>query len=245
MILYFFIFIIIIFIPLLLSFWKRCALEREIYDETADFYQNQLISLKRDYQAQLIDDSHYENARVEIQRKILHHIVPAPPIGDTHSKANGLIILSILAVIPLFAAILYSIHGTAFFSAQSASAPRTDPNAPPLMLLKKLEDEALHLPPSDPKYFSKHLLLGELEAEMGLLDQAILHWKEALKSHFTPELAFHLADLQTQREGRISQETLKLYHQALDASPPQAPWRLALEARIAQGEHEQDQQTAP
>ncbi|MDT8872784.1 hypothetical protein RAA17_20980 [Komagataeibacter rhaeticus] len=38
--------------------------------------------------------------------------------------------------------------------------------------------------------------------------------------------------------GHISPETADLYRRALDAAPPDAPWRMTVQQRIAQSEHQ-------
>lgn len=241
MILYFLLFIGIIFIPILLSLWKRISIEKETYDETYEFYQNQLHELKRDYHAKLINSDDYNNARIEVQRRLLQSDISPNINEEPHFKSHNIIIFCVLTVIPLFATILYSIHGVPFFDSESASKQQKTQIQTPLLILKKLEAEIENIDPTSPDYIPKNQLLGRLEVQMGMMDQAIFHFTRALKIHFTPELALDLAEAQTKKDGYISAHALTLYHQALNAAPPNAPWRLTVEERIAAGEHEQDQ----
>ena len=83
-------------------------------------------------------------------------------------------------------------------------------------------------------------MLGQVEARSGLTDDAIRDWKVALNAHFEPELAIRLAELESRNGSHISGESLDLYRRALAAAPADAPWRMAVEARIAVGEHQEN-----
>mgnify|MGYP004707108053 FL=1 len=44
----------------------------------------------------------------------------------------------------------------------------------------------------------------------------------------------------TRASHRVTPEALALFRKALDTAPKTVPWRDAAQARIAQGEHDQD-----
>ncbi|MXV43948.1 c-type cytochrome biogenesis protein CcmI [Saccharibacter sp. 17.LH.SD] len=239
----FLLFTLLILIPLGLSFWRRATIQRQTQDPAADFYRDQLKSLQKDHQARLIDDTHYEAARLEAQRHLLDSTAAPPEAGLSGRRAHFLITISSLLLIPILALLLYSVNGLPFLSSQSADTRGPTPSLAQssTTLLEDLNTKLAHLSPQDPHYAALHLKRGQLEAEMGLTDQTILDWKAALDVSFTAELALNIAELETRNAGHVTADALSLYHRALATAPPNAPWRLAVEARIAAGEHEKDQ----
>lgn len=231
---------LIILAPLALSLWKRFSIQKETGNEATEFYHAQLATLERDYQANLLDRSHYDAAKIEIQRRLLNTRIPPPESMPGQSKGHFVIALSTLALIPLMGMVLYSINGVPFLPAQSARNHPVQEDMP-ASLLKKLADDIAKLTPGDADYAPKHILLGQIEEQMGLTTRALEDWHLALKAHFTPELALRIAETETAQNGHVTEEALALYHKALNAAPKNAPWRLAVEARIAAGEHEKDE----
>ncbi|QDH15482.1 hypothetical protein E3E11_06070 [Oecophyllibacter saccharovorans] len=143
-----------------------------------------------------------------------------------------------LLLIPCLGFFLYALNGRPLYGPQPAQ--------PALASLPQARFEALQreldaLAPQDPARARVLVRLGLLEQQSGLDRQTIHDWQQALELHFTPELALQIAELLTRDAGTVTPEALALYHRALDAAPADAPWRLAVEARIATGEHALDE----
>ncbi|MDF7674246.1 c-type cytochrome biogenesis protein CcmI [Acetobacteraceae bacterium ESL0709] len=233
---------IIALIPIGLSLWQRTVATRETYDSTAEVYKSQLDSLEKDLKANLIDQQEYDSTRIEIQRRLLNSSPPPPPVSASEGKAQKLILISTMVLTPMLAIWLYAEKGVPSFSPKKPDHQWSEKNfSPQLAQIRQLGKEAAKLSPMDKRYSLVHEQLGDLKAQIGLAQPALEEWKLALKGHFTPELALKTAEAETQLTGHVSPEALKLYHQALDAAPPDAPWRLAVETRIATGEHDKDQ----
>lgn len=233
---------IIVLIPLGMSLWQRSVAEKETTDSTINLYQTQLDHLQKDLKANLIDQNEYDNNCIEIQRRLLNSSVPPPPADSKEGGSQKLILISSLVLIPLLAIWIYAEKGFPSFTSEKP-AHQWSPKSfsPQLAQIRKLGKEAASLSPMDKRYSLIHEQLGDLKAQIGLPQPALEEWKLALKGRFTPELALKAAEAETQQTGHVSPEALKLYHQALDAAPPDAPWRLAVETRIATGEHDKDQ----
>ncbi|QHI95221.1 c-type cytochrome biogenesis protein CcmI [Aristophania vespae] len=233
---------IIVLLPLGLSLWQRSVSTKETYDSTADLYKEQLDTLKKDLDSKLIDKDQYDNTRLELHRRLLNSSVPPPPLQVSEGKSQKLILISTVVLTPILAIWLYMEKGFPTFSPQKPAQELSQKNlSPQLSEIRQLGAQAAHLSPMDRRYGPIHKRLGDLKAELGLAEAAIEEWKLALKGNFTPELALQIAESETRQAGHVTAEALNLYHRALEAAPDNAPWRLAVEARIATGEHDKDQ----
>ena len=108
-------------------------------------------------------------------------------------------------------------------------------------VISQLKMTLVTMPPNDPSLRQGYLLLGQAEASLGHDADAAAAWRKALDIEFAPDLAAQVAEEQVRAEGHISADSLDLYRRALDAAPQDAPWPQALQQRIAQGEHDQEQ----
>ncbi|MBS0988633.1 c-type cytochrome biogenesis protein CcmI, partial [Acetobacter okinawensis] len=107
-------------------------------------------------------------------------------------------------------------------------------------LIAQLQQAVGALPADDPNRRQGYLLLGQLQASGDHYAQAAEAWGRALALGFDPELAARTAEAMTRAEHHVSAQALDLFRKALDAAPKDAGWRSAVQGRIAQGEHEQE-----
>ncbi|GAD11089.1 cytochrome c biogenesis factor [Gluconobacter frateurii NBRC 103465] len=222
---------------------RRVRRRVDARDSALTLYRGQLAELDRDRDLGLVSGDEYGAARIEIQRRLLAADASsaAPDLNEGASRSKRF--LPVLAVgfgIPLAAFCLYIVNGHPSLPPQPLSARQVKPDAKAMAMIQKLQAQVSTIPKDNPTYETGHVLLGQIEARAGLTSEAIADWKVALDTHFTPELAIQLAELQTQKDGHISANSLDLYRRALAAAPADAQWRMAVEARIAVGEHEEN-----
>ncbi|GBR08933.1 c-type cytochrome biogenesis protein CcmI [Asaia siamensis] len=202
-------------------------------------YRHQLRDLDRDHENGLMDAGEVSRAELEIQRRIL----AADRLQETTFRIQShqrLRFAVLLVALPCFGFALYLANGHPSLPAQPHKTSGV--NVPPAMqaLFEKLDRQVASMTPDDLEYVRQSVLLGQVDEALNRPDDALRAYRQALSARFIPELAVQIAELQTQQDGHISAESLALYRKALDAAPADAPWRLAVEARIAAGEHDQN-----
>ncbi|MBF0875901.1 c-type cytochrome biogenesis protein CcmI [Gluconobacter cerevisiae] len=212
-------------------------------DSALTLYRGQLGDLERDHALALINGEEYQAARLEVQRRLLATDEEAAVEDLSAEPVKRSRVLPVLAVglgIPVLAFALYIVNGHPSLPPQPLSQRQTGPDAKGLETIHKLQTEVATIPATSSTYATGHFMLGQVEASSGLTDDAIRDWKIALGAHFEPELAIRLAELESRNGSHISGESLDLYRRALAAAPADAPWRMAVEARIAVGEHQEN-----
>ena len=201
-------------------------------------YRHQLRDLDRDRENSLLGDDEKARAELEIQRRILaaDRLAEAELTAQPHQTLR---FAMLLVALPCFGFALYLTNGHPSLPAQPHRA--TTLAVPPAMqaLFEKLARQVANMTPDDPDYVRQSVLLGQVDEALNRPADALRAYRQALSAHFIPELAVQIAELQTQQDGHISADSLALYRKALDSAPSDAPWRLAVEARIAAGEHDQ------
>jgi len=221
-------------------------------------YREQLRELDRDMASGLIDPTEAGKARLEIQRRVLAadalpdggltaRALPAARVdpdnreGHRAQVSQGMRLWKSvlwLPVLPVAGFALYLVNGHPSLPPQPHQ-DRTRNVSPELQaLFGKLARQVATLSPQDPDFIRSALLLGQVDEAMNRPDEAIGLYRRVLAVRFIPDLAVQVAELQTRRDGHISPDSLALYRRAVDEAPADAPWRLAVEARIATGEHE-------
>jgi len=230
---------VIALLPALLSF-RRTTLLRDERETALVLHQAQLAELERDLVEGMIAPSEHDSARLEIQRRLLGtDMLPAFVAGQ--GASTGVITAALIAL-PVAAIGLYLTVGHPSLPAQ--------PLAPRLVALQhedhrndaiidRLRDQLKQIPAGDPSLFQGYVLLGQAEAGRDHYAAAAQAWRSAIEQRFDPEVAARAAEAQMMADGgHISPETADLYRRALDAAPPNAPWRMTVQQRIAQSEHQ-------
>lgn len=200
-------------------------------------YRRQLDDLDRDGEAGMLPPQEREAARLEIQRRLLL----ADKLEEPVPVSKGRHLLGLFALIfclTVCGFVLYLTNGHPSLPPQPHHDVHKAISPEMRALFEKLEKQVATLSPQDPNYVSQSILLGQVDEATGRTDDALRAYRKALAVRFIPELAVQIAELQVRRDGHISPDSLALYRKALDAAPADAPWRLAVEARIATGEHE-------
>ena len=230
---------VIALLPALISF-RRTTLLRDERETALVLHQAQLAELERDLVEGMIAPSEHDSARLEIQRRVLGtDMLPAFVAGKGSSTG---VITAALVALPVAAIGLYLTVGHPSLPAQ--------PLAPRLVALQheehrndaiidRLRDQLKQIPAGDPSLFQGYVLLGQAEAGRDHYAAAAQAWRSAIEQRFDPEVAARAAEAQMMADGgHISPETADLYRRALDAAPPNAPWRMTVQQRIAQSEHQ-------
>ncbi|MGY6768614.1 c-type cytochrome biogenesis protein CcmI [Komagataeibacter xylinus] len=230
---------VIALVPALLSF-RRTTLLRDERESALVLHQAQLAELERDLAEGMIAPTEHDSARLEIQRRVLG--ADMLPAFIARKGASTGAIAAALVGLPVAAIALYMTVGHPGLPAQ--------PLAPRLVALQKedhrndalidrLRDQLRQIPPGDPSLFQGYVLLGQAEAGRDHYAAAAQAWRSAIEQRFDPEVAARAAEAQMMADdGHISPETADLYRRALDAAPPDAPWRMTVQQRIAQSEHQ-------
>lgn len=123
-------------LPIVISLAIRGTLSKQTEDPFLTLHQERLEALARDKQAGLMDQHHYDAARIETERDIINHISTPPPSLSGAGHAHRIIGISTLVLVPLVALLLYALHGQPFLgphpeAALPAGAFHTSPIAPP------------------------------------------------------------------------------------------------------------------
>ncbi|WEQ52365.1 c-type cytochrome biogenesis protein CcmI [Komagataeibacter oboediens] len=230
---------VIALLPALISF-RRTTLLRDERETALVLHQAQLAELERDLVEGMIAPSEHDSARLEIQRRLLGTDMLPAFVADQGASTGG--ITAALIVLPVAAVGLYLTVGHPSLPAQ--------PLAPRLVALQhedhrndaiidRLRDQLKQIPAGDPSLFQGYVLLGQAEAGRDHYAAAAQAWRSAIEQRFDPEVAARAAEAQMMADGgHISPETADLYRRALDAAPPDAPWRMTVQQRIAQSEHQ-------
>ncbi|MCI1242648.1 MAG: c-type cytochrome biogenesis protein CcmI [Acetobacter fabarum] len=226
--------------PAIVTLWKRTRVIRDERSTALALHEAQLAELDRDLAIGLIAPTEHDVAILEIQRRIL-----SADAAPSTARANSSAMLGWfgLAAVPALAIALYLTNGTPYLPAQPLG-PRLVAqhmqNRKADALIAQLQQAMASLPADDPNRRQGYLLLGQLQASGDHYAQAAEAWNHALALGFDPELAARTAEAMTRAEHHVTTQALALFRKALDAAPQDAPWRPAVQGRIAQGEHDQE-----
>ncbi|CAI3933911.1 c-type cytochrome biogenesis protein CcmI [Commensalibacter papalotli (ex Botero et al. 2024)] len=205
-------------------------------------YQSQLKELKNDLEHGLILKTEYDQAQLEIQRRLLKSdpsSATTAPLQSVLSTSGFVAIALGLLCIPMAAMGLYIMNGVPALPAAPLAprmAEQEEMNQKIVPYIEQLKAKLTTLSVMNPKRVEGYLLLGKIEASRGNLPAAVVAWKEALNQQYDPNLAAQIAELQTQIEGKVSTDSVNLFRKALEAAPQDAPWRALAEQRITQYE---------
>lgn len=201
-------------------------------------HRAQLAELDRDLAENRIAPAEHANAVLEVQRRLLA-AGDAPDEaaggGAEAERASRASVLAALAVVPVAAVGLYLLGGSPGMPSmpiaerRAALAQRAAEGA---ALAERLRQGLARLDPRSEQARQGQLLLGGLEQARGDDAAAAAAWRAALDVRFDAALAAQAAEAATRAEGRVSESSAALFRRALDAAPPDAPWRPFVEQRL-------------
>ena len=206
-------------------------------------HKEQLNTLNNDINIGLIPPDEGTTLQLEIERRILsteNSLSPQQNATFTHSSKMawcGLILT------PFAALALYFINGHPLLPAQPLAPRLAAQQTQDLQedaLIHMLRNTLATLPQTDPNLQKGYLLLGQAEMTRNHYNEAADAYSHALALGFDPEIAARAAEAITQAHHSVTPQALDLFRKALAAAPKSAPWYKSVEARIAQGEHEQN-----
>jgi cytochrome c-type biogenesis protein CcmH len=210
---------------------RGTARNRDRGEAALALHRAQLGELERDRAEGRIDNSEHAAALLEVQRRAL---AAADMRDSAPSQGARRPLIVVLLLVPITALGLYMISG------------RPDmPSAPPVLqaeqreaqeeeMIDQLRHAVAEVDPHSPRAREGNTLLASIDESRGDFAGAAAAWKAALVSGFDPLIAAHAAEAATRAEGHVSPESAELFRKALAAAPPDAPWRDAVEKRLAE-----------
>lgn len=221
-------------LPLAGTFAARGSL-RERREAALALHRAQLAELDRDLAEGRIAAAEHEAARLEVQRRLLQE-AEASPAGEARHDRRPLLV-AVLFLIPAAALGLYLINGVPGMPSAPLAARLDEARAEAQeagQLIAALRARLAQLDPHSDQAREGYVLLGNVEAERRDWRAAADAWSTALQVRFDPTLAVETAEAMYERDGKLTPESAGLFRRALDAAPPDAPWRKMAEARLAQ-----------
>ena len=218
--------------PLAAPLWRKTAL-RGGRRSAMELHQAQLAELDRDLSEGRIVAAEHATAVLEVQRRLLS-AAASEDAAPRPSSAGPLV--AAVVVIPLAAVALYLVNGrpdlpAAPLAARMAAADARAADAAPLV--QQLRETLSALDPHSDSARQGFELLGNILSSEGDNRGASDAWHRALAVRFDPLLAARTADAASRADGRLTEDSVTLFRRALAAAPPDAPWREAVEQRLA------------
>ncbi|MEJ0018680.1 MAG: c-type cytochrome biogenesis protein CcmI [Acetobacteraceae bacterium] len=219
--------------PLALSLC-RDATARGRQESALALHRAQLAELDRDLAEGRIAATEHASAVLEVQRRLLAAAAGTETAPRDSSRAPALFALMLL---PLGAFALYLLGG----SPQLPSVPLADRLAAARAraaqedaLIAQLRRRLGDLDPRTDQARNGYILLGNAEASRGRLQEAADAWNVALAARFDPTIAVEAAEAITEVQGRVTEQAADLFRRALEAAPPDAPWRPMVQRRLSE-----------
>lgn len=210
---------------------RRRAQARGGRDPALALHRAQLADLDRDLAEGRILSAEHATARLEVQRRLLHAGEAAEPPVQQGSRVP---LLATLAAVPALALGLYMIAGVPGLPSPGPAAAAQRRAAEEAILIGQLRESLGAMDPSTDRARQGYVLLGNVEEARGNDAAAAEAWHTALQSRFDATLAARAAEASVRAEGGVSAGSAALFRRALDAAPPDAPWRTAVEQRLAE-----------
>ena len=199
-------------------------------------HRAQLAEIDRDLAEGRLSPEDHATAKLEVQRRLL----AAADAPEEATEGGGrAMLLATAIIVPLAAVGLYRINGhpelpAAPLAKRIAEADRVEREE--VALIAQLRQRLAQLDPHSAQARQGYVLLGNIEAQRGRLQEAAQAWRTALAIRFDATLAAELAEAQTAIDGKVTPESATLFRQALAAAPANAPWRELVEKRLAEAQ---------
>ncbi|MBV9734461.1 MAG: c-type cytochrome biogenesis protein CcmI [Acidisphaera sp.] len=220
-------------VPLLWVLWRGGA-TRGRREAALALHRAQLTEIERDRLEGRLSAEDYGSAKLEIQRRLL---AAADQTEESAAGGGRAMILATVVLVPLVAGALYLINGhpelpAAPLAGRLAEADRAERDQ--AQLIAELRRRIAQLDQRSDQARQGYVLLGNVEAERGNLEAAVLAWRTALGIRFDASLAAETAEAQTAMDGRVTEESAALFRQALAQAPSDAPWRDLVKKRLSE-----------
>lgn len=213
-------------------------------DSALALHRAQLAELDRDLAEARIGPAEHANAVLEVQRRLLatgdapDEATAPGGVGGAVSgaeRASRASILAALLIVPVAALGLYWLGGSPGLPSVPAAERRAEAErraAEASALAERLRQGLERVDPRSEQARQGQVLLGGLEQARGNDAAAAAAWRAALEVRFDAALAVQAAEAATRAEGRVSEASAALFRRALEAAPPDAPWRPFVERRL-------------
>ncbi len=209
---------------------RRRAEARGGRDPALALHRAQLADLDRDLAEGRLLSAEHATARLEVQRRLLH----VGGVADAPARAGSpLPLYAALAVVPALAFGLYMIAGVPSLPSPGPAAAAQRAAAEQAILIGQLRESLNAMDPRTDRAVQGYILLGNVEEARGNDAAAAAAWRTALQARFDPTLAARAAEAAVRAEGGVSEGSAALFRRALETAPPDAPWRTAVEQRLA------------
>ena len=210
---------------------RRRAVARGGRGPALDLHRQQLAELDRDLAEGRILPPEHKTAKLEVQRRLLHAGETAEAPVQPGSRMP---LLATLAAVPALAVGLYMIAGVPGLPSPGPAAAEQRRVAEEAVLVGQLRESLAAMDPATDRARQGHVLLGNVEEARGNDAAAATAWRTALQGRFDPTLAARAAEATVRAEGGVSPGSAALFRRALAAAAPDAPWRSAVEQRLAE-----------
>jgi len=199
--------------PLLRRAQGATSASRQILNTA--IYRDQLAELERDRAEGSLAESDFEQARVELQRRLLEDasVADAPPLAPHSAKRTA---LTVALLLPLSAALMYAWLGNP--AAMAPGTPQHQLSAGQMDELVAKLDARLSKSPNDPQGWA---MLGRTYKALGRFDQAEKAFLRAgdLMNQDAVLLAEYADLLAVRANGNLEGRPLQLVKQALQLDP--------------------------
>ena len=210
---------------------RRRATARGGRDPALALHRAQLSDLDRDLAEGRILPAEHATARLEVQRRLLHAgEATEPPL----QPGSRLPLYATLAGVPLVALGLYLVAGVPNLPSPGPAAAAQRQAAEQAILIGQLRESLAAMDPATDRAIQGYTLLGNVEEARGNDAAAASAWRTALQHRFDATLAARAAEATVRAEGGVSAGSAALFRRALDAAPPDAPWRTMVEGRLTE-----------
>lgn len=218
-------------VPLALVLRRRAEV-RGGRDPALALHRAQLADLDRDLAEGRILPAEHATARLEVQRRLLHASdtkeAPAQP-------GSRMPLFATLAAVPLLALGLYLIAGVPNLpSPGPALEVQRRAATEEAVLIGQLRESLAVMAPNTDRARQGYILLGNVEEARGNDAAAASAWGVALQTRFDATLAARAAEASVRAAGGVTEGSAALFRRALEAAPPDAPWRDAVQQRLAE-----------
>ncbi len=209
---------------------RRRAEARGGRDPALALHRAQLADLDRDLAEGRILPTEHATARLEVQRRLLHagdaEEAPAQP-------GSPVPLLATLAAVPFLALGLYLIAGVPNLPSPGPALETQRRAAEEAILIGQLRESLAAMDANTDRARQGYILLGNVEEARGNDAAAAAAWATALQARFDATLAARAAEASVRAAGGVTEGSAALFRRALEAAPPDAPWRDAVQQRLA------------